>query len=117
MTREGALMRRIMLALSEAGAITWRNNCGYATYPNGVVVKYGVCNPGGSDLVGIAPGGRFLAIEVKVPGAHPTPEQVRFIEAVKAAGGVAGVVRSVDDAITLLSSPPATPSRAGSARE
>lgn len=105
MTREGALMRRIMLALSEAGAITWRNNVGYATYPNGVVVKYGVCNPGGSDLVGIAPGGRFLAIEVKVPGAQPTAEQQRFIDAVKAAGGVAGVVRSIEDALALLGTP------------
>lgn len=102
MTREGALMRRIMLALSEAGAITWRNNCGYATYPNGVVVKYGVCNPGGSDLVGIAPGGRFLAIEVKVPGAQPTEEQKRFINGVCLAGGIAGVAHSVEEALALL---------------
>lgn len=102
MTREGALMRRIMLAVSEAGAIVWRNNVGFATYPNGTVVKYGVCNPGGADLVGIAPGGRFLAIEVKVPGQRPTPEQQRFINGVNLAGGIAGVARSVEEAIALL---------------
>lgn len=101
MTREGALMRRIMLALSEAGAITWRNNVGYATYPNGTVVKYGVCNPGGADLIGLYRG-RFLAVEVKVPGAKPTDEQERFIEGVIKAGGIAGVARSVEDALALL---------------
>lgn len=101
MTREGALMRRIMLALSEAGAITWRNNAGYATYPNGTVVKYGVCNPGGADLIGLYRG-RFLAVEVKVPGQHPTPEQRRFIDGVVKAGGIAGVARSVEDALALL---------------
>ena len=112
MTREGALMRRIMLALSEAGARVWRNNVGFATYKNGVVVKYGIGNPGGSDLIGLY-NGRFLAIEVKNPGENPTAGQVRFIEGIKAAGGVAGVARSVEDAITLLSSPPATISRVG----
>lgn len=105
MTREGALMRQIMLAVSEAGAIVFRNNVGFATYPNGTVVKYGVCNPGGSDLIGLAPGGRFLAIEVKVPGQRPTPEQQRFIDAVKAAGGVAGVARTVEEALAILGTP------------
>lgn len=107
MTQEGALMRRIMLALSEAGARVWRNNAGFATYPNATVVKYGIGNPGGSDLIGLYKG-RFLAVEVKVPGENPTPEQTRFIEGVLAAGGIAGVARSVDDALTLLKYPPAT---------
>lgn len=115
MTREGALLRKIMLAVSKAGARIWRNNQGYATYPNGAVVKYGIANPGGSDLIGFVPlkitpemVGRtvavFCAAEVKVPGGYVTPEQFAFINAVNCAGGIAGVVRSEEEALRLLRS-------------
>lgn len=74
-------------------------------------IKYGLVE-GGSDLIGwrtvtITPDmiGRrvsiFLALEVKTPTGKPTPEQENFIQAVRRAGGLAGVVRSADDAIGI----------------
>ncbi len=46
--------------------------------------------------------GCFVGMEIKIPGKDATPWQARCIEEVIAAGGVAGVVRSVDDAKALI---------------
>lgn len=46
----------------------------------------------------------FVAIEAKTGKAKPTGEQTTFIQRVKDAGGIAGVARSVDEAIALLKS-------------
>jgi hypothetical protein len=62
---------------------------------------YGIC-VGSSDLIGIAPCGRFLAVEVKTATGRVTKEQQTFIDAVCRAGGIAGIARSVDDALQLL---------------
>lgn len=43
----------------------------------------------------------FTAIEVKDRG-KPTPEQLAFIETVRAAGGRAGIARSVDEAKRII---------------
>ena len=112
--KEGGLTRRIMLATSRAGATVWRNNAGVARYPDGSVVKYGVANPGGSDLIGLASievtpsmvGQRvavFLAIEVKTPSGRLTDDQRRFIDFVRAAGGIGIVARSEDDLAPIVS--------------
>lgn len=49
-----------------------------------------------SDILGVLPDGRFLAIEVKRPGERPTREQVEFIESVRDNNGAACWVDSVD---------------------
>lgn len=46
--------------------------------------------------------GRFVAIEVKAPRGRLSELQAARIEAIRAAGGVAGVARSVDEALALL---------------
>ena len=100
--KEMDILRLIQLALSEAGAVTWRNNCGSYTDPrSGSFVKFGIGNPGGSDLIGIFKG-RFCAFEVKTAKGKPTDAQLNFINAVIANGGIAGVVRSPQDALDLL---------------
>lgn len=74
-------------------------------------MRYGLCK-GSSDLIGyttitIGPEhigqqlAVFTAIEVKDRGV-PTPEQLHFITQVKAAGGLAGVARSVDEALAII---------------
>lgn len=50
-----------------------------------------------SDVIGVLPGGRFLAIEVKRPGGKTTPQQEEFLERVNAAGGLAFVATSSRD--------------------
>lgn len=58
---------------------------------------------GVSDILGVLPGGQFLAIEIKRPKTrnHPksycTKHQKEFISKIRELGGVALVVRSVDE--------------------
>lgn len=99
--KESDIQRLIMLALSDAGCLIWRNNTGVLKNAAGIPIKFGLC-VGSSDLIGIAPGGRFLAVEIKTPTGKPTPEQTRFLEAVRARGGIAGIARSPAEALALL---------------
>ena len=99
--KEIDILRSVQLALSEAGAITWRNNSGCLKDARGVPVRFGVGSPGGSDLIGIYKG-RFCAFEIKTPKGKATDAQLNFIAAVIKNGGIAGVVRSPDEAIELL---------------
>ena len=51
-------------------------------------VSFGLC-VGSSDLIGWdLIGGRFVAIEIKVPGKEPDEAQAAFLEAVNRAGGI-----------------------------
>jgi hypothetical protein len=45
----------------------------------------------------------FTSIEVKTATGRLRPEQQQWLDAVQAAGGIAGVARSVDEALDLLS--------------
>ena len=70
-------------------------------------------NPGGGDLLGwrtveVTPemvGQRvavFTSIEVKTRTGKLRPEQEQWLKVVRAAGGIAGVARSVEDAEALV---------------
>lgn len=108
---EATLMRRIMLAVAKT-TVLFRNQSG--AYKAGEQwIRYGLGNPGGSDLIGwtsveVTPemvGKRlcvFTAIEVKTATGRSTKEQEAFIAAVQRAGGLAGVVRSEDDAQNVV---------------
>lgn len=113
MTTESQLLAQVRLACSRGSVRLWRNQCGALEDKRGRWVQFGVASPGGSDLIGyktvtVTPdmvGQRvaiFAAIETKAPRGRLTDEQARFIEAVRAAGGIAGEVRSVADALALL---------------
>lgn len=114
MTPGTKLTHQIMLALSEAGCIVWKNPTGTAyqgrvihkqgntiTLADPRVVTFGLC-VGGSDLIGIAPDGRFLATEIKAGKDRPTREQLEFISAVHQKHGLACIARTTDDALALL---------------
>lgn len=98
--KESAIQQLIRLEASRLGAIVWRNNQGAYKQGNNFI-RYGVCNPGGSDLIGIYKG-KFLAMEIKIPGKNATPEQQLFIDIINKNGGIAGVVRCVADVQKLL---------------
>lgn len=54
---------------------------------------------GSSDLIGVlAPGGRYIALEVKTATGKLRPEQVAHLAIVRRFGGFACVVRSVPEA-------------------
>ena len=57
---------------------------------------------GVSDIIGILPDGRMLAIEVKSPKGYPSKEQKEFIANINARGGLAFISRSLDNVIEML---------------
>lgn len=91
----------IRLAAHSLGLVLWRNNVGLAT--DGLrKIRYGLC-PGSADLIGIlVPEGRFCAFEVKSATGRASEEQERFLALVRRSGGVAGIVRSVEDVRALI---------------
>lgn len=100
MKSEANIQNEIMIALSQAGCLVWRNNTGVLKDKTGRPIKFGLCK-GGSDLIGITKDGRFLAVECKTATGRIRPEQLTFIDAVQKAGGRAGVARSVDEALDI----------------
>lgn len=98
---EANIQALILMALSQAGCLVWRQDTGAYKDPKSVrLIRYGLCK-GSSDIIGISPDGKFLAVEVKTKTGRVRPEQETFIAAVKRAGGRAGVARSVDDALKI----------------
>ena|SRR3990167_2320234 len=113
-SKENAVINSFRLAASKLGARLFRNNVGMAETKDGRRIKYGVCNPGGSDLIGWTPvvvtegmvGAKvaiFTAIEVKAGSQNPTPAQKQFIRVIEEAGGFAHVARVGDDLKKILS--------------
>lgn len=49
------------------------------------------------DIIGMLPGGRFFAIEVKAPNGKLSALQVLNLERIQLNGGIAIIARSVDD--------------------
>jgi hypothetical protein len=98
---EREIQRQCLEWLGLHGVFCWRQNAGALTVPEAWGRKRRFVRfasvPGVSDVLGVLPGGRFLAVEVKRPGNHPTGDQAVFLASVRAAGGVALVVYSVDD--------------------
>ena len=97
---ERDIQSQIMMALSKAGCLVWRNNTGVLPNRAGITVRFGLC-VGSSDLIAVAPDGVFVAIEVKNAIGQPTTAQLRFIDAVRAHGGRAGIARSAEDAVNI----------------
>jgi hypothetical protein len=114
---EQAIQQRIRLACSRGRVRLWRNNTGRLRDERGQLVTFGLC-PGSADLIGyrsvtVTPDmvgqtlAVFAAVEVKAERGRPTPEQTAFLEHVTAAGGLAGIARSVEDAERILGGDPA----------
>jgi len=114
---ETRLQQEIRLALGlRADLRLYRNQTGQLPDPKtGRPVQFGLAR-GSADLIGwrtvvVTPdmvGQRlavFTSIEVKTPRGRLTPEQHNWLHAVRTAGGIAGVARSVADAIHLVANP------------
>ena len=112
MASEQTIQQHIRLACSSGNCRLFRNNTGTLKDANGRPVQFGLCK-GSADLIGwrtvtITPEmvgtqvAVFTSIEVKAATGRLRPEQRQWLDAVQAAGGVAGVARSVADAQQLL---------------
>ena len=109
---EQELQQRIRLELGQGPVRLWRNNVGALRDERGRLVSYGLCR-GSSDLIGlrqltIGPEhlgqtvAVFCALEIKAQRGRPTGEQEQFLAVVQELGGLAGVVRSVPEARSVL---------------
>ena len=104
---EAEILRAILQLLRRHPkvALCWRQNSGTFQERNrDGSVRYIRANTqrGMSDIMGALKDGRTLAIEVKSRTGRMRPGQEEFLASIRAAGGVAGVCRSVEDAVRLL---------------
>lgn len=122
---ETNLTRQIMLALSPTGCRIFRNNVGTGWVGKNQRLEDGsvlIKNPrplhaglaeGSSDLVGWTPVtitpdmvgqtvAVFTSLEVKTSNGRVRDKQRQWIDAVRSSGGIAGVVRGVDDALRAV---------------
>jgi hypothetical protein len=104
---EADILRAIMALLKHHPRVAqcWRQNSGtFAERNRDGSTRYIRANTarGMSDIMGVLRDGRTLAIEVKSRIGRMRPGQEEFLQTIRQAGGVAGVCRSVDDAVRLL---------------
>ena len=111
---ETDIQQRIRLAVGTRSDLRlFRNNTGTLPDPRtGRPVQFGLAR-GSADLIGwrtitITPEmvgqqlAVFTSIEVKTPAGRLSPAQHAWLGAVRTAGGIAGVARSVKDAIEII---------------
>jgi hypothetical protein len=115
-SRPGVTLFRNNTAMAWAGKVIRSYKNGSKEIANAFPLRAGLCN-GSSDYVGfvtmeITPDmvGKkvavFTALETKTLTGEERIDQERFIKAVRRAGGIAGFVRSIADAIALVTSRP-----------
>jgi len=99
MKSESAILNEIRLALSGHGLI-FRMQSGNFELKDGRHIVCGI--RGMSDLLFIGQG--YIAwFEVKNATNKPSPEQINFINVMRSLGHIAGVVRSSEEALKLIS--------------
>jgi hypothetical protein len=109
---EQQIQQHIRIACSTGATRLWRNNTGTLRDQHGRPVQFGLCK-GSADLIGyrsitITPDmvgqqvAVFASIEVKTLTGRIRPEQRAWMEKIQAAGGIAGVARSVEDAQRIV---------------
>lgn len=99
---ESVVVGSCLSLLSIIGIYAWRNNTGALQDKHGRMVRYGL--RGSSDIIGILPDGRFLAIECKREGGRIRPEQKEFIAKINKNGGVGAIVHNTDELMAVLKS-------------
>jgi len=102
MTEEHKIQNEIRLAVSES-CIIFRMNVGTGYTSDGRYFTTGVPK-GFSDLFGFRKSdGKAVFIEVKTEKGRASSEQLKFIDAMNRSGAIAGVCRSAEDALKLIS--------------
>jgi hypothetical protein len=87
--RHRDLVRACLAWLEGHGVLAWQNNTGAARFGKRFV-RFGP--KGASDIFGILPDGRFLAVECKIGKQKATLEQAAFLGRVHRSGGIALLV-------------------------
>lgn len=102
-TTEAATQRACLQWLSLKGYLHWRANAAAVPLPDGKGFRRFSGLRGVADVLAVLPpDGRLLACEIKGPRGKLRPEQAVFLDAVRAAGGLSMVVRSLSELIAAL---------------
>lgn len=101
MKTEHTIQNEIRVALTENGYTVFRANVGKVKTADGRWFDTGLPK-GHPDLYGFRPDGKIFYIEVKNANGRVRPEQKQFIKTVKARGALAGIARSVEDALDIV---------------
>jgi hypothetical protein len=101
-TPEGAVVKACLDYLKLRGAYVWRNNTGALRDKKDRPVFFG--KVGSSDIIGLLPGGRFIAVECKAPGGRLSEHQIEFLQDIERMGGLAVIAKSVEDLEKFLRS-------------
>jgi len=97
---EQKLVKACMDYLRYKGFLVLRNNSGRIFInDNGKVRAIRAGMAGSSDIIACSPDGRFFAIECKSKKGRLTENQKKFLQKVLELGGVALVVRNIDELI------------------
>ncbi len=93
---ESEVLRACLDYLSYRGIFHWRANAAAVPLKGGGFRRF-VGLRGVSDILGVLPGGRMLAVECKRPGCKPSSDQDQFLDNVTKLGGVGIWVSSVSE--------------------
>jgi hypothetical protein len=102
---EKDVVKACLQYLRLVGVFAWRQNQGAVkvTPASGPRRFFRFASAEGiSDIIGVLPGGRLLAVECKREDGKVRESQERFLSAVRAKGGLALVVRSVTELIAAI---------------
>lgn len=91
----------IRIELAKRNIICFRANVGKVRTSDGRYFDTGLPK-GFSDLFGFRSDGQVFFIEVKNKTGRVRPEQEKFIERMRSFGALAGVARSVDEALEII---------------
>jgi hypothetical protein len=93
---EQALVRQAVAYLTLNGCYVWRENVG-AMRIRDRFVRFG--HKGVSDVLGVSPDGRMIAVELKIRHNAPTMFQVDFLKAINDRGGIGILAYSLEELI------------------
>ena len=101
MNPETKLQNQIIVALCQHGCVARNHTVGQFYTKYGAIVNIG--QRGESDIFGHRiSDGKALYIEVKLPGDEPRDDQQQFLDAMRAAGAIAGCAHSVEEALQIV---------------
>jgi hypothetical protein len=95
MTPESKIKAACLQYMKKRGIKAWNNPTGAVRITPNRWLHFGL--KGSTDILGLLPGGRFLAVETKSTRGKLSPEQREFLADINTLGGMAIVARSWQD--------------------
>ena len=99
-TPESLVLTGCLSYLAKKGIYHWRNSSGAVRVGPKRFMRFG--KVGSSDILGVLPGGKVLAIECKAKGGRLSPDQRQFLADISNLGGLSVIAYSWLDVDKIL---------------